>query len=148
MQGQQIRDWPRGKPRSAQVSLEFIIVAGFAIVMLIAMLTIVLGQVRSAVNEGTLSGMEDVALTVQQELLTARSVGDGYERRFNLPADIQGRRYVLSLLSDGDASVVTVTLAGREISARAPRCEGTLRHGTNILATANGTITCAPAVNS
>ncbi len=127
----------------AQVSLEFIIVAGFAVLLLIALLTITLSQVRSAVTEGTLSGMEDIALSIQQELLTARSVGDGYERSFTLPADIQGRRYTVALQPDGNATVVTIGLAGREISARAPRCDGTLRYGTNRITTQNGTISCS-----
>ncbi len=133
--------------RRAQVSLEFIVIAGFAILLLVAMLTIALAQLRTATNEGTLSGMQDVALTVQQELLTARSVGDGYTREFTLPADIQGRRYTLELLPDNNATVVRVSLAGQEISAVAPRCSGTLRYGNNMLTTVNGTILCAPVLS-
>ena len=132
--------------RRAQVSLEFVIVAGFAVLLLVAMLTIALAQIRTATTEGTQSGMYDVALSIQQELLTARSVGDGYEREFTLPGTIQGRTYAISLLPDGNASIVLVTLAGKQASVRAPRCDGTLARGTNRIVTTSTAITCAPVV--
>jgi hypothetical protein len=121
-------------------------VAGFAVVMLVGMLAIALVQIRSATNDGTYAGISDVALTAQQEILTARSVGEGYERVFNLPVDVQGRAYAITLAADGNTSVVTVSLGSAQTSVRTPRCDGSLARGTNRITTTNTTITCAPVV--
>jgi hypothetical protein len=127
----------------AQISVEFIIVAGTAILLLVALLSIAAYQLTSATTDETLAAMEDLTRSIELELLTARSVGDGYTRSFTLPSRIQGRQYTLALASDGDAvSVLTLTTAGRNQSIAVPRCTGTLSPGLNTFATVNGTIRC------
>ena len=127
----------------AQVSLEFLLILGFAIFLLVAMLSIAAYELSNATTETTLSSMQDIGDTIQLELLTARSVGDGYNRTFELPQRIQSRQYTLQVQTDNfTSSVISITTAKRTISVRTPYCNGTLVPGYNRIGTMNGTIRC------
>lgn len=130
---------------AGQVSFEFIIVLGASIALLIVLLTVTAYQLRTATTDATLAGMDDITQSVQLELLTARSVGDGYTRTFTLPERIQRRAYTLELENDGpEQSIVTLTTAGRNISVATPPCTGTLAPGTNTIVTNETGIWCNP----
>lgn len=115
---------------------------GASVFLLTALLIITAYQLRTATTDATIEGIVDITQSIQLELLTARSVGDGYARAFQLPYRIQGRAYEITVENDNETAVVTVTTAGRSIGIRTPACNGTLAPGWNNLTTANGSILC------
>ena len=127
----------------AQVSLEFIITMGFAVLMLVSLLAIGAEQLNTAVNDKQVIALNDVCLVVQQELTTAAAVHDGYSRNFTLPATIRNKPYIIAENSTGQVGVYTITTGSLTQSIRAPPCNGTLQPGKNTLRTQGGVILCS-----
>lgn len=131
--------------RTGQVSFEFIIVLAASVALLIVLLAVTAFQLRTATTESTLRGMDDIAQSIQLELLTAQSVGEGYTRTFMLPERIQRRAYTITLENDGvERAVITVSTAGRNLSTLAPTCTGTLAPGQNTIVTNTSGRWCNP----
>jgi hypothetical protein len=128
----------------AQASIEFTLIMGFATVLLVTFLGIAAFHLRTVSTERYDEQTRDIAFTVQQELLTAQAVHDGYNRTFTLPQRIANTPYTLTLINDSTVSVVHITWKQTDFTVRTPLCIGTLQPGRNYLSKQNDTLYCNP----
>ncbi len=126
----------------AQVSLEFIIVMGMAVLMLVVLLTVGSSKLEDAAYTRRLTMTQDILSTVQFELITALSVHDGYNRTFDLPLLLDGQPYVLTQTNDTTTAVLTVERGSIRQSAAIPLCTGSIVAGQNTITKENGSLRC------
>ncbi len=115
--------------RRGQSSLEFIAMVGLALVLFAGFFTFFAGRQATAVaienQRLAVSTAEEVAF----ELDLALTQGDGFSRVFDLPADVAGEEYTVSLAGDR----VRVRYKDRDILAytAAEDVNGDIQPGTN-----------------
>lgn len=130
------------RARTAQVSLEFLSLMSFALLLLVVMLVISYRTLSTTATQATYDGMQDVAQSIRLELVTASALPDGYYRSYQLPVEIQKRYYTITNTIDGNSSVIVVQFAEHQVSVRAPACNGTFNPGTNTIAKLGGELLC------
>jgi hypothetical protein len=130
--------------KRAQLTLEFMVVMGFAFILLVSLLGVVAYQLRTSVSDALAQGVEDIVATVEIELTTASVIGEGYETTFTLPQRVQGLAYTIVLAPDANYSVVSVSAGAAYADRRVPLCAGSIVPGRNLLRNNAGTLTCAP----
>ncbi len=127
--------------RAAQVALEFSLMVMVAFLFLGVILIVFLVHLEQAQDRAVEFALKETALLVQQELLLAAGLEDGYRRNFTLPFDVAGQPYAIA----EDGEVLTLALSdGRSWSARHPLVTGAFTHGTNIIRKQDGVIHVNP----
>jgi hypothetical protein len=122
--------------------MEFLILSGISTVMLVVLLVIGTYQLQAAQEQRAMIAVQDIVSSVQQELITANAVQDGYRRTFTLPPTILNKPYTLKVEDQGAVGFVTLNWSNRLQSIRTPVCAGTLQPGDNIVRKENGQILC------
>lgn len=108
------------------------------------MLIIGVDQMRSANDQQVAAALDDTTAIIQQELVTARSVHDGYTRTFSLPKTIVKQTYTIENASAAAYTVFTITTPRNQLSVNTPPCIGSLQPGTNTITKKNNTLWCNP----
>ena len=120
----------------AQVAMEFLALVGVMLLMFIVFLLVITDQsVRISSTKEELI-VDDIATSIQKELLTAASVQDGYSRNFTIPFQVQGVNYTIYQSNESFALISKRQSASRKI----PPLVGNLMIGSNMISKRNGTI--------
>lgn len=126
-----------------QSAIELIIVTGFfAFAFLIFLL--ILHQntaLERAANRNAL--LQDVALTVQQEISLAAQSISGYSRQFILPPKIAGAPYTITIL-DTTTLYIKTNDEKQALSLSVSNVTGQLILGTNLIKNVNNTVILNP----
>ena len=122
--------------KTSQTSIELMIVTG-AILFFFTLFFIVINNNINQKNEekeGIL--LNDIALTIQEEISLASSSPDGYFRTFNLPIDILGEEYEIVIAGN----FVNVRTEESGLSLKINSFTGEIRKGENIIKKQNGEV--------
>lgn len=76
--------------RLGQLSMEFIILLGMLIVMMLAFLLIISELSRDKMEEKAMDVLKDLGISVQNEIILASNVREGYTRTVIIPDRIEG----------------------------------------------------------
>ena len=120
----------------AQVSAEFFIFLGLAFLIAIAFELASLEQLNDFRLQKENEAVKDLALKLQQELLIAANVEEGYLRIFEIPDNLEGINYSLSAQN----STITVKSKNAFYLVSIPRVVGNVNKGTNLINKTNGII--------
>ena len=120
----------------AQVSTEFFIFLGLAFLIAIAFEIASLEQLNDFRIQKENEAVKDLALKLQQELLIASTVEDGYVRVFEIPDKLESVNYSLTTQN----STITVKSKNSLYIVSAPRAIGNASKGTNIINKTGGVI--------
>src|SRR3989344_5827328 len=120
----------------AQMSAEFFVFVGLAVLIAIAFEIISLGQLNDFRLQKENEAVKDLALKLQQELLIASTVEDGYVRTFQIPDNIDSIKYSLSTQN----STITVKSKNSLYIVSIPKVVGNVSKGTNIVNKTGGVI--------
>src|SRR3989344_3893912 len=120
----------------AQMSAEFFVFVGLAVLIAIAFEIISLGQLNDFRLQKENEAVKDLALKLQQELLVASTVEDGYVRTFQIPDNIENINYSLSTQN----STITVKSKNAFYIVSIPRAIGRVGKGANTINKTNGVI--------
>ena len=119
--------------------MEFMILLAMAI-LLGSMYLAVTGQLFLTTSEQQrVSALNDIGYMVQDELMLAESVDDGYARNFTIPTKADRFTYAIS----NDAASLTLVSGVASVTYSLPQISGTLAIGRNSI-TKNGALTVAP----
>lgn len=112
-----------------QIVLEFLLIAGIA--MLVGALYLAAGAnlLSGESEEQRISALNNIGYMVQDELILAGIVEDGYQRSFIIPMKADRFAYTLS----NDETMLTLRSGGAVINYPLPRMSGTLQQGENIV---------------
>lgn len=121
----------------AQVALEYVTVTGFALILVTGLLYTALHVQQTTNDQAAQQALTNIADTLQQELLLAASVHDGYTRTFSLPPDAAGTAYWIDAYNNS----FTAHIPGYSQPRRAPAYSGAPAPGSNTITKTNNTIT-------
>ena len=119
-----------------QVSVEFLLVMGFATVILLAFLFVVLYVQDAALADQERAVAERIASEIRQELVTASVVMDGYTRTLVIPERAINRDVAVAARPQG----VWVRVGSQEVVVRTPAYSGEPSLGTNTLRRVGGEV--------
>jgi len=122
--------------RKSQVAFEFMVVLFLVILITMVFGTVAADRLGELKDEQLKVQMQDVALTVKNEIDIAHSMVSGYSRTFVLPYYLGNEYYTVEI----ENNFVVVTSKGRELVMAIQPLNGTLRQGINFIAKTGDTV--------
>ena len=115
--------------RKAQVSMEFMMVAGFVMVIVIVFITVTGNRLLDLNDEREYAIANDIAKTVKSELGTAVQLEPGYNRTFTVPQTISEKNYNVYIANS------TIVLVTKRFQIELPTVNviGSLNKGNNVI---------------
>jgi|SRR3989338_2686892 len=116
--------------KKAQIASQFLIITGFAMVIIVTFLIGFYSLSTDLRSEKQLVLIQDLALKIKEEVFLAYRVSDGYSRTFSLPQKLDGLDYNIyvvgsnTLLLDSEKVNYTTSIAN---------FNGNLIKGTNLI---------------
>lgn len=125
-----------GKQLKAQVSMEFVFLVGLAFMVMIVFLSSTRSEFDELRWEEERSLVDDVCIMVQQELIIAANVKDGYSRTIYIPEDLEGLNYTIKITNE-----VLLTYSDEyECVQNIPIVIGDMAKGNLTITKTNGTL--------
>jgi hypothetical protein len=121
----------------AQIAFEFIAYIALATIVTVSFLVLTISYSTFVVQGQQEEALEDLALSIQQELLVASQTSPGFHRIINIPSRLTRGDY--SLAND-QQSITLNSSDGQAIILDTPPLNGTLLKGENLIRHINGTI--------
>jgi hypothetical protein len=121
-----------------QSAIEFVIIVTAVLFLFVGFLYFVYGKISESKYESISAQVNEVALTVQDEINLASNSPDGYFRTFFIPLNIAGNDYQINILEN---SVYVRTDDGRHaVALPVSYVVGDVYQGTNSLYKLNDTV--------
>ena len=135
----------------AQIALEFLLVAGIAVLVLIGIIVVVSNLAGDQLDRDTFLQLDDLGRSIQQEIIRGSELTTGYNRDLFIPQNINGREYRIFIDNIYDnRSDLVIEFESRLFVYVLPRVEtpdyleGTkeydLKWGVNTLVKSNGVL--------
>lgn len=122
--------------KKGQIAIEFLIIMGFATLILVSYLWLAGYLTSQSSQEAMRTSAQSIALDVQQHILTASSVRDGYRSSFFLPGETeQGVVVVTNGTQD-----VTVVVGSQNAVVNTPDYQGFFQPGENNITKQSGVV--------
>lgn len=104
----------------AQLAIEFIIVTGIVMLIVITALIPLKQMFSSKARQQADKALEDLGLTLQAEIITAAAVKPGYKRIIKLPERINGFDYNITIMQ----GFLSLTYENGELAFPIPKVNG------------------------
>src|SRR3989344_1609365 len=127
-----------GKRNKAQFAIEFIVLISFMFIIFLGFTAVITSKILESRENNRQQTAEDIAALAKNEIDLARSVSDGYNRTFNLPAAIEGNSYNISIIDNRE--LVVNYLDKEYVSFLQGSIIGTISPGKNSIAKENGIV--------
>ncbi len=111
--------------REGQVSLEFLIMAGFAGVSLLLAMTAAYSLFQGKVEGSALEKLQSYARYLQREIILASEVQPGYQRSITIPGEVDG----ISFQVYNDQDYLYLNSSYGEFLLKTPKTSGSLHQG-------------------
>ncbi|MFT4249897.1 MAG: hypothetical protein ACMXYD_00860 [Candidatus Woesearchaeota archaeon] len=115
--------------KRAQFALEYLFIHGFALLVLIGLLSTVFVVESRASQDARIQEAERIASHIQQEILLASSVRDGYRREIFLPASIHSHPYEIEI----SPTAVFVSVTDYQAVRSIPSVTANMTAGRNVI---------------
>lgn len=122
--------------KKSQITTEFIVFSGIALIAAIVFISISLGQAKTLYETKEFLLVKDVALKIQNEVSIASYVEKGYTRNFEIPEKISNQDYNISIINNTLIVYTKTTL----YSTRLVNITGYLNKGSNTITKTNSRI--------
>ena len=120
-----------------QLAMEFVIMMAVAFIIGGLFLAVLLIMFRDVSEEQRVAALNDVGFMIQDELILATLVEDGYQREFTIPTKADRFPYTIS----NTASGVTLKSSGVTITYPIPNITGGVTQGDRIVTKQDGKVT-------
>ena len=120
----------------AQVSMEFIFLVGLAFMVMVVFIASTRSEFDTLRSEEERSLVKDVSVMVQQELIIASNVEDGYVRIFNVPSELDSINYDIQIINN----TLIANTSEYEYVLNVPSIVGAIQKGNNTLNKTSGVI--------
>jgi hypothetical protein len=122
-----------------QFMMEFMILLSVGVLLGMTYIAVTSELFASTSERQRVTALNEVGYMVQDELMLAESVEDGYQRNFTIPS--MADRFAYSMTNT--ATSLTLSSGSSSITYPLPRVSGTLQTGRNIILR-NGNISVVP----
>ena len=130
------------KRNKAQFAIEFIVLISFMFVIFLGFTAVITSKILDAKESERQQTAEDIATLAKNEIDLARSVSDGYNRTFNLPAAIEGNSYNISIIDNRE--LVVKYLDKEHVLFLQDNVAGNVNSGKNTITKENGIVYINP----
>ena len=127
-----------GKRNKAQFAIEFIVLIAFMFVIFLGFTAVITSKILDAKEGERQQTAEDIGTLAKNEIELARSVSDGYNRTFSLPAAIEGNSYNISII--GGRELVVNYLDKEYVAFLQDSITGNIRPGKNTITKESGIV--------
>lgn len=126
------------KKNKSQFALEFIVLIAFMFLIFVGFFAVVSARILEAKEGENKQIAQSLANLVFDEIKLANSAANGYSRAFNVPSQIKGNTYAISIASNRE---LTVNYLGNEHVIFLPgNVQGNVNFGLNSISKPNGTV--------
>jgi len=122
--------------KKAQSSIEFVIMIGAVLFFFVFFLIVIQSNLQDKNTEKEKVIVQNIALSVQDEINLAKESIDGYSREFKVDDYILGRDYLIEIIDDR----IYVKTDKVALSYPVANVTGTIKKEINIIKKQNGTI--------
>ncbi|MEK6895224.1 MAG: hypothetical protein AABX48_01770 [Nanoarchaeota archaeon] len=122
----------------SQSSVEFMIVVAAGFFILVVFLIVLQSNILDKTKEKINLEMNQVAITVQNEINLATSASNGYKRTFILPSVVGGMNYTLNI--SGNILQISTTNGNFALGVSVLPVQGNIKKDSNIIRNQNGTV--------
>ena len=126
------------KRNKAQFAIEFVVLIAFMFIIFLGFTAVITSKILDAGESGRQQTAEDIATLATNEIDLARSVSDGYNRTFDLPASIEGNSYNISII--GGRELVVNYLDKEYVAFLQDSITGNIRPGKNTITKESGIV--------
>jgi uncharacterized protein (UPF0333 family) len=124
--------------KKGQGALEFLILIGIVIFFFTLFFVLISQSMGDNQKEKRNLAIEEIAISVQDEINLASKSSDGYSREFKIPNDIDGKNYNITIVDD---LVYVKTSDNKEaISLPIMNINGQIEKGNNLIKKQNGSV--------
>ncbi len=120
----------------AQVIAEFGVFLALGFFLLLLFASIIGSEIVHVSNRREFAAIDDLGLAAKSEVDLAAQALPGYERSFDLPQDIDGIPYNITIIQNS----LIVSTGHTEVEYRIPGVDGAIGKGTNRIRNENGKI--------
>jgi hypothetical protein len=113
----------------AQVALEFLLFIIIGVMFLLVMISLGARLSAQALEEQGTKEAEELAISIQEELILAAQVQAGYYRILDLPLELRNGEYTITNTEDS----ITITKNDLTITLKTPATNGTFVKGRNVI---------------
>ena len=124
-------------PKS-QSSVEFIILASFMLFVILVFFAIASSKILDTKDEANRQIARDIADFAYREIEVAKTVNDGYIRRFDMPETVNGIAYTIMIIDD--AELVVNYLDYEYVKFLPSNVTGVINKGLNTLSKNDGIV--------
>lgn len=125
--------------KRAQVAIEYLIIVMMSIVFFFVIITAITALSTEKTEEKTVYEIRDLGIALQEELLVATTLQDGYNRLFFIPETINHKEYTITTGNTSETDFyMYLTFNGRDTYFDIPPINGTITHGRNHIQKTNG----------
>lgn len=122
--------------KKAQAAMEFIWMYGFALLLLFVFSVLFASYLQGYFVDKHIEDAHEQGYAIQQEIIIASVVHDGYYRTFNVPQKI-GLNYFYATIND---TQLTINYTDYYFVLRIPDTSGQLISGDNVIRKTNGEV--------
>lgn len=122
--------------KNSQVAMEFVLLIMLAFMIMIVFIGFARNKMSDLREEEEYVSLKDVTLAVQAEIITAKTVEDGYERTFSIPLNLNGIDYTIGFSN----SFIVSESEHHEYVVRVSPVNGSLNLGINTIRKENGEV--------
>ena len=126
------------RQNKSQSALEFIVLASFMLLAVLGFFAVTGSRVLEAKEEGNREIAKDIADFAYHEIEIAKSVNDGYTRVFNMPENVNGVDYAISIIDNRE--LIVNYLGYEHIRFLPSNATGSITKGNNKISKSNGII--------
>lgn len=122
--------------KKAQGAIEFIIIFGSLLFFFIVFFAAIQSNTerKNAEKEGLI--LQNIALSVKEEINLAAGSSEGYYREFKTPENILGKDYEITIVG----SFIYTSMDNLGFAYKISDVNGSIQKGTNIIRKENGTV--------
>jgi len=122
--------------KKAQVTIEFIVIFGIVFLFSAVFVYTVIERMSISRDEQRIEYLKDVALIIKHEILIAHKAEDGYSRAFDIPKNVLGKNYAVSV----DKNLLTVKSGKYSYSVRVGNFTGSINITHNVVRKVGGVV--------
>ena len=116
--------------KRAQIAIEYLFLVAFSLAFFVVLIFGLTGVSAAKSTEKAYVELDDFARSIQQELILAATVQDGYARILEVPPAFNGRNYTLNILNETQsAMLLEFVFEEQTLYYRIPDTRGTISRG-------------------
>jgi uncharacterized protein (UPF0333 family) len=117
--------------KKAQIAIEYLFLVAFSVTFFIVLMYGLLQVSSSKTTEKSFAELDDFARSIQQEIILAATVQNGYERTIVVPSTFNNKAFSVTILNETrNDMLLEFSLEGNTFYYRIPDVQGTISSGT------------------